>query len=117
MHFNLAVQDEVNLPSTHRFHDGCLFMHMTEIQACPVCHIYITLDRWRIVNKYSRNFPNPDESLIKYIPNAEDRLLPHTLERTKRQLKVIADTRLDKEIYVVQSDSFPIYARDQYLYY
>jgi hypothetical protein len=53
-----VVQSEVNLPYTHRFHKDCLFMYMTEIQACPVCHIYITLDLGKIVNKYSRNFPN-----------------------------------------------------------
>jgi hypothetical protein len=112
------VDGQVNLPYTHRFHRDCPFVHMTEIETCPVCHIYIHLSAdGKILNPCSNNYPSADESLMRYIRNLMERVLPHAPQRTVRQIAVLGNTRLNKDKFVQAFDSFIIYPREQFLYY
>jgi hypothetical protein len=109
---------EVELPCTHKFHLGCLFQHMVEIQQCPVCHIFVRLDKnGKILNPLSDTPSVPDESLMRSIPNKEERMLPLAPEKAKRRKVAALDLRLDKKNYVVATDSYLIYPKDQCLYY
>jgi hypothetical protein len=77
-------EGEVELPRNHIFHHDCLFKHMIEIQQCPVCHIFIHLDKnGRILNPYSDNYPEADPSFIRYIQNPDVRMLAQAPQRTE----------------------------------
>jgi hypothetical protein len=109
---------EVDLPCRHKFHLGCLFQHMVEIQQCPVCHIFVHLDKnGKILNPYSINYPFPDSSFFKCIRNEEERKLPHAPEKANRRKIAALDLRLDKKNYVLAIDSYVIYPKEQCLYY
>jgi hypothetical protein len=65
--FIQTYQDaEVELPCKHIFHLKCLYQHMLEIQQCPVCHIFVHLDKnGKILNPYSDNPSKPEESFAR----------------------------------------------------
>jgi hypothetical protein len=110
-------QGQVQLPCNHKFHKNCLAKYMTEIQACPICHIFIHLKNGKILNPHNDIYPNPDESLVKYIGKERDKLLPQVPERTKCCYKSKEDIRLNKKDFVIAIDSYLIYPRDQCLYH
>jgi hypothetical protein len=77
---------------------------MAEIQACPVCHIFIHLDKnERILNPCSDNYPEA----------------PQAPQRTERYHTAARDIRLDKKNYILAKDTplprssplFPAHAR------
>jgi hypothetical protein len=91
---------------------------MLEIQACPVCHIFVHLDKnGKILNPYSDNPSKPDESLMRSIQNPDERKLPHAPEKAKLRKITAVDLRLDKKNFVLATDSYIIYLKDQCLYY
>jgi hypothetical protein len=91
---------------------------MVEIQQCPVCHIFIHLDKkGRILNPYSDNYPEADESLIRYIQNEDARVLPPAPQRTERYHTALRDIRLDKKNYILAKGNYVIYPKKQCLYY
>jgi hypothetical protein len=109
------VEGQVELTCGHKFHYNCLFKHMLEIQQYPMCHIFIHLDKnGRILNTNSNNYPRADESLIKGIQTHN---LPHAPQRTARYEIVKYDIRLDKKDFVLATDSYAIYSRNQCLYH
>jgi hypothetical protein len=111
------TQGQVHLPCNHKFHINCLVKYMVEIQACPVCHIFIHLKNGKILNPYNDIYPNADESLVMYVQKPKDRLLPHASERTIRYKKSKEDINLNKKDYVLAIDSYIIYPKEQCLYY
>jgi hypothetical protein len=112
------VEAEVELPCKHIFHHGCLYQHMLEIQQCPVCHIFVRLDKnGKILNPYSDNPSKPDESLMRCIQNPDDRKLPLAPEKAKLRNIAAFDLRLDKKNFVLATDSYVIYPKDRCLYY
>jgi hypothetical protein len=109
---------EVELPCKHIFNLDCLYQHMLEIQQCPVCHIFVHLDEnSKILNPYSNNYPEADLSLIRYTRDESARILPHAPERTNRRKIAVLDLRLDKKNFVLATDSYVLYPKDQCLYY
>jgi hypothetical protein len=71
---------------------------MAKIQPCPMCHIFMTLKNGKIINQYSKNYPYLDESLMRYIQNPEERVLPHAPQKANRFHTILTDIRLDKKI-------------------
>jgi hypothetical protein len=62
------IEAQAELICGYKFHYKYLFNHMAEIQACPICHIFIHLnEKGRILNPKSKNYPRADKSLIKGI--------------------------------------------------
>jgi hypothetical protein len=81
-------------------------------------HISVRLDKnCKILNPYSDNHPRADESLIRHVQNPDERKLPHPPERARLRNIGAVDLRLDKKNFVLATDSYVIYPKDQCLYY